>query len=191
VGYVLCANVVRDTGTDVVIFQPPGSPGIRRLGPRGGPQGRSLLEQAWDGGYEQFVWNGPSMVRLHPQDAEFSVIRRWDPAAGRCEGWYVNLERRWRRTPIGFDSRDDVLDVVAPPDLSSWRLKDEDELAWSVRTGEFTAEEAAAIRATATDVIERIRARSWPFEETAWEELGPDPGWPTPALPPDWASVGR
>ncbi len=56
-------------------------------------------------------------MRCTPETAEFSVIRA-GMGCGRCEGWYVNLERRWSRTPIGFDSRDDVLDVVAAePDL--------------------------------------------------------------------------
>jgi Protein of unknown function (DUF402) len=190
VGYVLCANVVRDSETETVLFQAAGTPGMRRQGPRGGPQGRSLLERAWDGGYERFAWRGPSTMRLHPRDAEFSVIRRWDPVTGRCRGWYVNLERRWSRTPIGFDSRDDVLDVVAEPDLSACRLKDEDELAWSVQTGEFTAAQAAAIRRTAADVCERIQAGAWPFQEAAWDRLRPEPGWPDPALPPGWDVIG-
>jgi hypothetical protein len=39
----------------------------------------------------------------------------------------VNLEQPWTRTALGFDSRDDVLDVTVTDNLSQCKLKDEDE----------------------------------------------------------------
>jgi hypothetical protein len=32
----------------------------------------------------------------------------------------VNVQELLRRTPFGFDTADNVLDVVIAPDLSSW-----------------------------------------------------------------------
>jgi Protein of unknown function (DUF402) len=77
-----------------------------------------MLPDGWDGGYEQTAFRGPSVVRLHPTDQLFSVIRNWDADKEAFSGWYVNLERSWVRTPIGFDSRDDILDVTVADDLS-------------------------------------------------------------------------
>jgi hypothetical protein len=39
--------------------------------------------------------------------------------------WYVNFQRPMRRTAIGFDTFDLLLDLVIAPDLSRWDWKDE------------------------------------------------------------------
>jgi predicted RNA-binding protein associated with RNAse of E/G family len=72
------------------------------------------------------------------------VIRRW--TGTRFEGWYINLAAPWRRTGIGFDTLDQILDVGVADDPSSWRWKDEDELAWAVQTGRCTRREAEDIK---------------------------------------------
>ncbi len=190
VGYVFSANVVADSATATVLFQRVGAPGMRRTGRRGGPGARSLIAAEWDGSYEPFAWGGPSTLRLHPVGSSFSNIRRWHAERARCEGWYINIEQPWRRTRHGFDSRDDVLDVEVAADLSSWHFKDEDELEWCVEVGELTVSEAERIRRAADEAIAQLEARSWPFDEHAWTDLLPDPCWPRPRLPADWASPG-
>ena len=97
VGTVLAMFVLEDADDAVIVCQPAGAPRKRRTGRRGGPQGRNLLPGGWDGSYEDSPFPGPSMVRLHPTGASFSVIRRWDSELGRCRGWYVNLEQPWAR----------------------------------------------------------------------------------------------
>lgn len=97
------------------------------------------------------------------------------------------LEAPWRRTPIGFDTQDLVLDVTVAPDLSSWAWKDEDELAWSVEVGKLSAAEAEAIRGAGRRAIAALEARAWPFVPD-WSAYRPDPHWPVPALPENWAS---
>ena len=188
VGYVFCANVVQDSAEAIVLFQAAGAPGMRRVGRRGGPRGRSLIERDWSGAHEPFVWRGPSTLRLHLVGTNFSVLRRWNSEAARCEGWYINLEQSWRRTRLGFDGRDDVLDVEVADDLSTWRLKDEDELESCVEVGDLTVAEARAIRRSAEHVVERLENRAWPFREDAWAHLVPDPRWPVP-LSADWSSL--
>jgi len=46
----------------------------------------------------------------------------WEP-----DHWYVNFEQPLRRSPVGFDTFDEKLDLIVQPD-GSHRWKDEDEL---------------------------------------------------------------
>lgn len=77
---------------------------------------------------------------------------------------------------------------MVAPDLSSWRIKDEDVFAWSVDVGHLTAAEAEAIRTEAERVIERIERRLPPFCD-GWEKWVPDLAWGTPELLGDWQSM--
>lgn len=148
-----------------------------------------MIPGGWDGRHEDFVWPGPGMIRLHPVGGAYSVVRQWAPDPGRYEGWYVNLEQPWRQTPLGFDTRDDVLDITIDVDGAACQLKDDDELDWLVQTGGISAVDAANISQTAETVISRIEAGSWPFDEGAWLHLVPDAGWPMPYMPDGWADT--
>jgi len=121
---------------------------------------------------------------------QLRVTRRGDPFSvflftnddGSLRGWYVNLERPQRRTAIGFDYEDDLLDVWVALGAEP-ELLDEDELAQAVELGFVSAERAAEIRA----VAERVLAEPpWP---TGWEEWRPEPGWQVPVLPPGWEQL--
>ena len=126
-------------------------------------------------------WTGAHVLMVKPAGRPFSIWHffssGWD-----FEGWYVNLETPYRRTPIGFDTRDHTLDIVVDPN-GSWRWKDEDELEVAIEHGHFSPADAAAIRAEG----ERVLAE-WPFP-TGWEGWRADPVWPVPRLPDDWHVV--
>lgn len=53
---------------------------------------------------------------------------------------------RLRRTPIGFDRTDHVLDAVIEPAIDSWAWKDEEEESEATALGLFTPCEADGIR---------------------------------------------
>ena len=98
---------------------------------------------------------------------------------GELEHWYVNFEQPLRRTPLGFDTFDEKLDLIVRPD-GSYRWKDEDEL-----------EQAAARRAARPGrraLRGGPRPPRWPFP-TGWEDWRPDPAWPIPQLPEGWDRV--
>jgi predicted RNA-binding protein associated with RNAse of E/G family len=114
------------------------------------------------------------------------VIRNWLAAEERFHGWYVNLEQRWVRTAVGFDSRDDVLDVTFTDDLGECTLKDEDELDFALEVGKLTPGEARLIRATAVSAINDVTSRRWPFDEEAWQTLRPSRYDPPVDLPLGW-----
>ena len=110
-------------------------------------------------------------------------------ADGRDRVWYVNLQRPFARTAIGFDTTDHALDAVIPIDGSSWRWKDEDELADAVARGLFSEEDAAGFRVWGERAVERVLRRDAPFDRD-WTRWEPDPSWPTPDLPAGWDVVG-
>lgn len=173
VGYVFACLVVVDEPTMAAVLQPVGSTVMRRVAQRGGPQGRSMLPGTWSGERRKTTWGGPATVRLHPVGEAYSVLRAWDAVRGQFLGWYINLEQPWRRTSVGFDSCDDVLDVVVSDDLAQCSLKDEDELDFAVEVGLLRPEEADRVRGAGTAVIAAVGARAWPFTEEAWERMRP------------------
>ena len=186
-GFVFACCVLSDEPELIAVVQPTGAPVAHRSGVRGGPRGRSMVPDGWDGATRVVeAWGGPPSVRVHPVGRSYSVIRWWNADDSRHEGWYVNLEQPWVRTPIGFDSRDHVLDVLVADDLSSCTLKDEDELDYAVEVGKLTLDEANAIRAAAADAIEDVANRRWPFDESAWSQFQPIEIVELPGLPEGW-----
>jgi predicted RNA-binding protein associated with RNAse of E/G family len=98
----------------------------------------------------------------------------------------MNLEDRWRRTEIGFDTGDWVLDVVGTPE--SWAYKDEDELAWSEEVGLVTPEWAERTRAAGLRAAKAIEVAAWPFD-LDWDRWLPATDLSVPVLPAHWDVV--
>ena len=121
--------------------------------------------------------------------AAHSVRLFWSQGHTRFEGWYVNLEDPLRRSLIGFDYMDQILDIVISPDLSEWRWKDEDELQEAQALGIIAAEKARMLRAEGEQVVARMQVGGPPFSD-GWEHWRPDPAWPVPQLPDGWDVLG-
>ncbi len=103
------------------------------------------------------------------------------------EGWYVNLQAPLRRTPIGFDTSDHVLDVRVASE-GGWSWKDEDEFVEAIAMGRFTPQEAEAIRAEGIAAAAAVEAGAWPFD-AGWNRWRPEPGWTIPPLDQTWEHV--
>jgi hypothetical protein len=178
--------VVRDELDLIALYRPVGTEYKRGTGVRGGPGGRLMLR--WDGGHEDVTWSRNRVLVLHKPGAAHTVQLFFDDASEEFSGWYINLEAPWRRTAIGFDTLEQLLDVVVERDLSVWHLKDEEELDWAVGRGEFTPDEATAIRAEATRAIDLV-LRSVPPYGLEWMSWRPDPSWHLPTLPATWKDL--
>ena len=185
IGFVFAAVVLEDGPSFTALFQPKGAPCKRRSGERSGPAGRQMLPGGWEGRHDDRAFAGPSTARVHPVGSGFAVLRHWDEHRRRYQGWYVNLERPWRRTPIGFDSHDDVLDLTVADDLSHWQWKDVEELAWAVEVGTMSRLDADQARAAGQAAIEAIERRAGPFDDEAWTSWVPPP-LSVPKLPDEW-----
>jgi len=175
--------VVVDREDLVALYLPAGTIGKQRTGERGGPRGRMLLR--WDGRHRDIAWERTNVLTLYQPGDSHSIWLAWDAGSSELQWWYLNLEEPWRRTSRGFDTRDQILDAWAPADLASWEWKDEDELAWCVQSGRWTAEEAAAIRSAGERALDRARRRAPPLDEP-WERWRPDPSWPLPTVGERW-----
>jgi hypothetical protein len=157
-GGVRCGVPIGEDGSSLRL---PDRPWRLEVRPRGD---RSVLSFAWpDTPYAVLLWVAEDEHRV----------------------WYVNLEDPIERTPIGFDTVDHALDVVIELDRSSWRWKDEDELARAVRAGLFSQAEAADFYDWGKRAVDRVLASEPPFDR-AWEDWQPDPGWPVPELLDGW-----
>lgn len=190
VAFAVAGRVLVDDDALAVVASPVGSAVRRRAGVGSGPNGRLVLPEDWDGSYVEDRWTGAAVVRVHPTGSPWSVWR-WHDGSDWLPDWYVNLELPWIRTPIGFDSQDWTLDVVAttaPDGTWSVRYKDEDELAFYASTGHWPASMRAVIEQAGEEATTVARERRFPFDAD-WSGWVPDPAWPAPGLPADWSVV--
>jgi len=119
-------------------------------------------------------WQGHGGLVLHRPGDAYTVWVFWEGADRAFSGWYVNLQAPLRRSDRAVDTFDHELDIRVTPD-GAWQLKDDELLDQRVREGRFSAAEAAAIRATASDVIDALKhGRRWWSD--AWASWTPPDG---------------
>lgn len=132
-------------------------------------------------------WEGHGVLQLQRPGEMHAVWVFWHGPERECRGWYVNLQEPFRRTRRGFDTQDLELDLVVGLD-GSWHYKDEEKLESWIERGRWTERDVAAIRREGERIAAEVGAgRSWWSDD--WAEWEPGPGWPTPALPADWAGL--
>jgi hypothetical protein len=124
------------------------------------------------------------VLTLTPPDLYHSVWLFWDEN-WRFQFWYANLQAPLRCTSRSVLIHDYVLDIIVQPDMT-WSQKDVDEFEELIKRGFFTDEQISSIRAEADRMVETIESVGAPFNE-GWENWRPDPNWPVPELPEDWA----
>ena len=157
------------------------APGTRCMRPTANVRRRNVRSYADPWEHEQVTWERSHVLWLTPLGEPYSLNLFWD-GDWRFLGWYVQLQDPLRRSRLGFDTRDHLLDVWVEPD-GRWEWKDEDEVSYAVERSLFSATQASAARATGERVVAE---RPWP---TGWEDWRPGPDWPLPRLPEDWNVV--
>ncbi|SEN55223.1 hypothetical protein SAMN05216267_1006227 [Actinacidiphila rubida] len=179
-------TVVRDDAELLAVWMAPDTPVVRPMMADGRPVHQEPLATRYRKPHVPSVerWWGAGVLKLARPDEAWSVWLFWDPD-WRFRSWYVNLEEPLRRWSSGVDSEDHFLDISVHPDRS-WHWRDEDEFAQAQADGLMSASVAAGVRAAGRRAIRVIRAWGAPFRD-GWEDWRPDPRWPVPALPADWA----
>jgi hypothetical protein len=177
--------VVHDRPDEVAVFIAPGYPAKRRNSERGGlPSHNHRPVTAWLDGWTDRPWRTFRLLTLkRPNDAH-SISLSWRDDTLEFNGWYIDLTSPIQRVASGFDVVEHGLDVVVPPDMSSYELKDEDELDWAEAHGTYTRAEAEQIRREAERAVTRLRAERGSFER--WRDWRPDSSWAVPVLPAEW-----
>jgi hypothetical protein len=131
-------------------------------------------------------WHTHNVLTLVRPGDPYSVMGFWNEDGGFV-AWYANLQDPLQWSPIGYDARDHVLDLIIGEDLSSWMWKDEQELDAAVALGLHSEQEAHEIRRNGEAVIEMIESgQTW---WGGWRDFVPDSKWPIPVLAEGWDVV--
>jgi len=152
-------------------------------GGRAGPSSR--LNGDWM--LKDSQWLGYNRLTMKIPSADYSVEIYYNAADDSMRSWYINLEDPFRRTRLGFDFLDQMLDIVASPDLSTWRWKDEDEFEEAVDLGVLSPTRADALRSEGEKAIGWLQSGKSPFNK--WVNWIPDPSWQLPILPDGWDKI--
>jgi hypothetical protein len=137
--------------------------------------------------YEEHTWDVSSLWILRPGDWHAVWVSWSEP--GVQLGWYVNLQFPFRRTSVGIETMDLMLDIVVEPDFS-WRLKDEEEFEEVVRLGIFDDQLGERVRDESRKVMNSIEMRERPFSDP-WPTWEADPTWLVPSLVGGWDVVPK
>ena len=133
-------------------------------------------------------WTDNAVLMLH-QPGRFSTVwLMWRAVDWSFLRWYINLQAPLARTDLGFETADYMLDIDVAHDLS-WQWKDEDEFHAAREHGLVAPDLLDAVHAEGERMISELEARRWPFDANRQRYLDwkPDPAWPVPRLPENWA----
>ena len=172
--------VVRDSSELLALYLPAGSIWERPTSQDGRPLRMPVSEWVLEEARQPI-----ETLRLASPGRSHSVLLLWREGFGEFLRWYVNLEDPLRRSTIGFDYMDQVLDIEICPDLTGWYWKDEDELREAQEAGLISSQRAAELRVEGEAVIRQMETREPPFNG-GWERWRPDPSWPIPLLLDGW-----
>jgi hypothetical protein len=177
------AIVVQDTSEQIALYWQAGMSNMnssRRLRPIDLLSGEVNLVSN--------IWVETDVLMLVTPGEAHAVYVMWEAGQTKLRGWYINLQEPFRRTKLGFDTMDHLLDIVVSADQSAWHWKDEDEFEEAVALGVYSPMEAQAIRAEGERAIERLQNRQSPFCD-GWENWTPPAQWDLPVLPEGWDKI--
>ncbi|MCM4081874.1 DUF402 domain-containing protein [Paractinoplanes hotanensis] len=182
-------RVLHDDGTTLVLATWPGTVGYTpanwiRWFTTGNEQARQqavadLTRGQWEIG--RWVWQDTIVLTWVGLDPDFN-LQLYRPVDGSPEHWKINFERPVRRTSIGIDTFDLLLDLVTDA-TGAWHFKDLEEYDEIRRRGLISDAEHERVQAATHRALAFTEAGMRPLVEdwTGWRV--PD-GWPTPELPP-------
>jgi len=133
-------------------------------------------------------WERTDVLMLIVPGEAFSTYIMWEAGTKNLDCWYINLQEPIRRTSIGFDTMDNMLDVVISPDMNTWHWKDGDEFIEAQKVGFYSAEKAREIWTDGEKAIQLITKERRSFYKQ-WKKWQANPAWELPILSPDWQKV--
>lgn len=176
--------VVQDTPELLARYWPVGTP-IRA--PKQRPSVLDELINCIE--LEDRYWIEHDTLSLNIAGAAHSIDLMWVGGTRHLDCWYVHLQEMLRRTRIGVDTMDQMLDIVISPDKKYWQWKDQDEIMQAEAMGVYSHEKTMAIWEEGRRVIALLNANQSPFCD-GWENWRPPGEWGIPGFPPGWDQVG-
>lgn len=175
----IVAIVVEDTPSHLVTYIPSGAP-------HGFPEGDWPTEDGRHAWSDRTTWQGHGVLMVQEPDAWHAVWHFWSGAQRVFDGWYINVQEPFRRTPLGYDTQDLELDIWVPHD-GEWRVKDAELVSQRVDEGRFTPSLATRIEKVGERLVQRLRRgdRWW---DPNWADWSPPAEWGPHDLPHGWAA---
>ena len=133
-------------------------------------------------------WTETDVLMLVTPGSSHAVYVMWEAGKRKVRCWYIDLQEPLRRTTIGFDTMDHLLDIVISADQSSWHWKDEAEFEEAVALGVYSPAEARSIRTEGERVIALFQTRQAPFCG-GWEKWLPPATWDIPTMLVGWDKI--
>ena len=177
-------RVVKDTAHWSALYLPPQAECLW-------PHTREGIEiriptQEWV--LERGPWSSSDVLFLVQPGTGYTAVGHWDDHS-RFDRWKINLEQPMRRTPLGFDYLDQLLDIVVSADRSRWYWRDEDEVHQAQALGIYTAEHVRELYELGKRALQDLLTNKPPFDGN-WENWKSNPAWHVPMdLPPGWDQV--
>jgi len=174
------AFVVQDTDELIAFYWPVGTPTrspVRRPTVEDELYNRIKLEDR--------NWTDHDILSLNNPGYGHSIELMWQAGTRELRYWYVHLQEPLRRTSLGFDTMDQMLDIVINPDRSSWQWKDEDEINEAEAIGVYSPEKVKAIRGERERLIKLLEANAPPFCDS-WQDWIAPVEWTVPRFPQGW-----
>ena len=120
-------------------------------------------------------WEGGDVLYLVQPGLGYITSAVWDDNHV-LDHWKIDLVEPVRRTSLGFDYMDQLLDIIVSTDRSTWHWKDEDEVGEAVTRGICTEEQARDLFRRGESAIRAMQTHEPPFDRK-WEIWEPDPAW--------------
>ena len=152
------------------------------------PKGETIRIPAEDWVLDGGPWEGGNILYLFQPGVGYTVTAVWD-LDRTLHHWKIDLVEPVRRTSLGFDYMDQLLDIIVSADRSTWRWKDEDEVREAQALGLFSSEQVSDLYGRGERALQALLADEPPFD-AGWEDWTPDPAWRLPFdLPKGWEQV--
>lgn len=177
-------RVVQDSASWTSLCLPRQALGLYPHTSEGTPLRIPQDEWVLDGG----PWQGGDVLYLVQAGAGYFFTGWWDDNRV-FGGWKIDLVEPVRRTALGFDYMDQLLDIIVSPDRSTWYRKDEHEVQEAQSRGIFTLEQVSDLFRRGESALQLILENEPPFDR-AWETWRPDPAWlETFDFPHGWKQI--
>ena len=176
--------VVQDTPDLIVLYMPAGVLG-KDTEHKSTPQELLAAEEI---NIADCQWERTDVLMLIVPCEAFSTYVMWETGTKNLVCWYINLQEPIRRTQIGFDTMDNMLDVVVSPDMSEWKWKDDDEFAEAEQVGFYSHEIAREIWAEGEKAARLLTSERRAFYQQ-WQNWQAKPEWEIPKLSPLWDKI--
>jgi protein associated with RNAse G/E len=173
--------VVQDTSDLIVLYMPAGILG-KDTDHKPTPQELLSPEKI---NITDHKWERTDVLMLIVPGEAFSTYVMWKTDTKDLVCWYINLQEPIRRTSIGFDTMDNMLDIVVRPNMVEWEWKDNDEFAEAENVGFYSHEKAREIWETGENAVNLLTSERQSFYRK-WEKWQAKPEWKLPSLSPLW-----